>query len=102
MKDLGSFKTKYPDVLKVNIEIFCLIFDAGMTAGIIKGRTEARIDTLDQRQLESLRAADEAKVKADWDKDPALRSVWMKNFEAYLAFVELGISDRIKVVSRKI
>lgn len=98
---MSSFKTKHPDVRKINIEIFCLIFNAGMAAGIIKGGSgvPSKVDTI---QLKTLFAADEHKVMVDWDSDADLRATWGEgNFDAYLGFVELGIAGRMKVVIQK-
>ena len=101
MEDLSSFKAKYPDLARVNIKGFCLIFNIGFMLGYLKGSQAPTISALDQRQFKTLILSDEHELKKDWDAEPDLRCEWENNFDAYRGFVELHMAKIIKVNIRK-
>ena len=88
MEDLSSLKTKYPDVEKVNIEIFCKIFNAGVAAG--RKKETSRVFT----------KVEKTTIKKEWNKDPEIRLMWLHNFKAFLAFWEFCVAGGLNVVSK--
>ena len=100
MKKLSSFKKKDAGVAEVKIEVFIGIFNAGMAAGVRKGRIEGILKPYSV-DWPTVQLADVVKVKREWDTSAELRRDWKNNFDAFLAFVGLGRCWEMKVTGQK-
>ncbi|MBW2675720.1 MAG: hypothetical protein JRD89_20330 [Deltaproteobacteria bacterium] len=86
MEDLNSFKMRHPDTKKVNVEIFCKIFNAGVAAGGKK------------RKRSVFTKPEEIVIRKLWDEDSDIRVMWLDDFKAFLAFYEFYVKDQVKIV----
>lgn len=102
MKNLSSYRKKEPDIRRINIEKFILIFNRGLAAGLTVKQTgnHALVKKI-QHDLKNVFNANGHEVRVLWENDPALRSEWQDNFDAFLGFVELDVTGHMRVVVGK-